>query len=67
MTQQIIELVLAAALIVGGIWLYRRRGPDGRRGDSQSAVLMLIGGAILLVHGLSLLDYRPSPTEIERR
>ena len=66
-TQQIIELVLAAALIAGGILIYRRRGKADPSHGSQSAVLMLVAGAILLVHGLGLLDYRPSPAETEAR
>ena len=65
-TQQIVELVLAAALIVGGILIYRRRGRADPSHGSQSAVLMLVAGAILAVHGLGLLDYRPSPSELER-
>jgi len=56
----IIELVIAAALIVGGGWLQLR----GRRADpnhgSQGAVILLIVGAILAIHGLGLLEYRPS-------
>ena len=60
----ILELVAAAALIVGGIWLYRKRGREDPNHGSQSAVLLMAVGAILLVHGLGLLDYRPSPSEI---
>ncbi len=59
----ILELVAAVALIVGAILLYRRRGRDDPRHGSQSAVLLLVVGVILLVHGLGLLDYRPSPGE----
>ena len=57
---QIVELVLAAALIVGAIWLYRRRDAEGARYGSQGAVILLIVGAIVAIHGLGLLDYRPS-------
>ena len=54
----IIELVLAAALIVGGGWLQVR----GRRTDSthgsQGAVILIVIGAIMAIHGLGLLEYR---------
>jgi len=59
----ILELVAAVALIVGGIILYRRRGREDPSHGSQGAVLLLVVGAILLIHGLGLLDYRPSPSE----
>ena len=56
---QMIEVVIAAALIVGGVLLYRRRGPVGqRRSGSQSAVLLMAIGALLAIHGLGLLEYR---------
>ena len=58
---QFLELAGAAALIVGGIILYRRRGAEGEsRTGSQSAVLLLFIGAILLIHGSGLLEYRHS-------
>jgi hypothetical protein len=62
----ILELVAAAALIAGGIWLYRKRGRDDPNHGSQSAVLLLVVGVILAIHGLGLLDYRPSPSEVRR-
>jgi hypothetical protein len=60
----ILELIAALALIVGGIVLYRRGGRDDPNHGSQGAVLLLAVGAILAIHGLGLLDYRPSPSEI---
>ena len=60
----ILELIAALALIVGGIILYRKRGRDDPNHGSQSAVLLLVVGAILAIHGLGLLDYRPSPSEV---
>ena len=60
----ILELVAALALIVGGVILYRRRGRADPNHGSQSAVLLMVVGAILAIHGLGLLDYRPSPSEI---
>jgi hypothetical protein len=61
-----LELLLAAALIVGGVLLYRRRGAEDSRHGSQGAVILMILGAILAIHGLGLLDYRPSAWEIGR-
>ena len=55
----IIELAFGAALMVGAVVLYRRRGPEGESGTgSQSAVILLIVGLILLIHGSGLLEYR---------
>ena len=62
-----IELAIAALLIVGAVLLYRRRGRDDPQHGSQSAVLLLVLGAILLIHGLGLLEYRPSSSELEAR
>jgi hypothetical protein len=55
----ILELAAAAALIVGGILLYRKRGREDPLHGSQSAVLLMVVGAILAIHGLGLLEYRP--------
>ena len=61
----ILELVVAAALIIGGIVLYRRRGPEGQaRTGSQTAVILMVIGLILAIHGSGLLEYRPSAAEI---
>ncbi len=64
---QMIEVALAAALIVGGVLLYRRRGREDRRRGSQGAVILIFIGLILAIHGLGLLEYRPSQSEIEAR
>ena len=65
-TLQLLEVALAALLIVGGAWLYIRRGrQDGSRG-SQSAVILIFVGLILAIHGLGLMEYRPSEGEIAR-
>jgi hypothetical protein len=53
---EMVELAAAAALLVAGILVYRR-------GGTQGGVLLLAIGAILLIHGLGLLDYRPAPSE----
>ena len=54
----IVELLVALALIVGAILLYRRRGRDDPRHGSQTAVLLLLAGILVLLHGLGLLDGR---------
>ena len=57
--RSIIEVAVAVLLIVGGLIGYRR-------GGNQGAVLMFIIAAILLIHGLGFMQYRPSPAEIQR-
>lgn len=64
---QILELVAAALLIAGGIWMQRRRAADGSRTGSQGGVILLLIGAMVAIHGLGLLNYRPSPGELEAR
>ena len=61
----ILELAAAVALIVAAIWLYRRRGRDDPNHGSQTAVLILVVGALMLIHGLGLLRYHPSQSELE--
>lgn len=60
---RLLETAAALALLVAGVWLYTRRSPD--RYGSQGAVLLLAVGAIMTIHGLGLLDYRPSAGELE--
>ena len=62
----ILTLTAAVLLIAAGIWQYRRRSrdPENRYG-SQSAVLLLTVGVILLVVALGGMDYRPSAAELE--
>ena len=65
-TGRIIELAAAVAILAVGVWLYRRnRAADAGYG-SQGAVLLFAIAAILGVHALGLLHYRPSPSELER-
>jgi hypothetical protein len=63
-TARMIELVVAVAFLVAGVWLYRRpKGPDGY--GSQGAVILLVVGIIAGIHALGLLEYRPSAGELE--
>ena len=54
---QIIEVAVAVAMIAGGIFIYRR-------GDSQGGVLVFAIAVILMIHGLGLMEYRPSAAEL---
>ena len=62
----ILTLAAAVLLIAASIWQCRRRSrdPENRYG-SQSAVLLLTVGVILLVVALGGMDYRPSAAELE--
>ena len=63
----ILKLVAALLLIGSGIWQYRRRSGAANDGyGSQSGVLLLVVGVILLIYALGGLDYRPSPGELGR-
>ena len=63
----ILKLLAAVLLIVAGVWQYRRRAHDPETGGygSQSGVLLLVVGVILLIYALGGLEYRPSPSEVE--
>lgn len=63
-TQQIIELLLAVVLFAAGVWQYRRRAADGSSYGSQGAVLLFAVAVLLAIHGLGLLEYRPSAAEL---
>ena len=63
-TNTIIELTIAAALILGGAWLYWRGGKDDPRHGSQGAVILMIVGLIVAIHGSGLLEYRPIESEL---
>ena len=64
-------MTLGAAMVflIAGLVVYRRRGreggPKGSQYGSQGAVIMLVIGAILAIHGLGLFEYRPSQSEID--
>lgn len=55
---QVLELVAALALIAGGVVVYRR-------GGTQGGVILMVVGLIVAIHGLGLLEYRPSQSEID--
>ena len=61
---RIVELAVALACLVAGVLLYRRREKTDAYG-SQGAVLLFVVAAILAIHALRLLEYRPSASETE--
>lgn len=65
-TVQLIEVVVAAALIGGGIWQQVRTRRTSPNRGSQGAVILIVVGLIVAIHGLGLLEYRPSQGEIDR-
>ncbi|MCL6729047.1 hypothetical protein [Sphingomonas hankyongi] len=60
-----IEIAAGVALGAGAVWLYRGRAKQDGNYGSQTAVLLLIIAAILLIHAFGLLEYHPSQAEIE--
>ena len=58
-TGQIIEVIVALGILVGGAVVYRR-------GGTQGGVILMVIGLIVAIHGLGLMDYRPSPAEMGR-
>ena len=54
----IIELVVAAALIVAGIWLQVRGKREDSKHGSQGAVILIMIGLIMAIHGFGMLEYR---------
>lgn len=62
---ELIELAVAAAMIVGAVLLYRKRGKSGAPADSQGAVFLLLVGIIVALHALGAFNYRPSQSEID--
>jgi hypothetical protein len=63
-TGRMIELAVAVVLLVAGVFLYRRRDKSDNYG-SQGAVILFVIAAIMAIHALGLLEYRPSAAESE--
>jgi len=63
-TASIIEVAVAALLLVAGIVLYRRRAPADQGYGSQGAIILFVIAVLLLIHGLGLMEYRPSAAEL---
>ena len=51
---------MSVLYIVVGIWLQVRGRREDSKHGSQGAVILIVIGAILAIHGLGLLEYRPS-------
>jgi hypothetical protein len=62
-TGRMIELAAAVAILGFGVWLYRRRHPQGY--GSQGAVLLFVIALIMGIHALGGLDYHPTSTELD--
>jgi hypothetical protein len=66
---RMIELAVGVAILIAGVWLYRRPAPamegGGRAYGSPGAVILFVIAAIVLIHALGGLDYRPSSSELE--
>ena len=66
-----IELVAAVLVLGAGIWVYRRKAPNGdnsaedRHYDTQGAVLLIVVAVIMAIHGSGALQYHPSASELE--
>ena len=63
-TGSLIELAVAALIVVAGIWLYRRRDKSDTYG-SQGAVILFVVAAIMAIHAWGGLNYHPSAAEAE--
>ena len=64
-TTRTIELVVAVAILVASVWIYRSRRNANEGYGSQGAVILLVIGAIMAAHALGAMDYRPSQSELE--
>ena len=64
-TGRMIELVAAVVLLAAGVYFYRGRKQADAGYGSQGGVLLIVVAAIMAVHALGLLDYRPTQSELE--
>jgi hypothetical protein len=66
---RMIELAAAVVILGLGVWLYRRRAragsADGGGYGSQGAVILFVIAAIMGIHALGGLDYRPTQSELD--
>ncbi|MFL6774759.1 MAG: hypothetical protein ACJ8FN_00020 [Sphingomicrobium sp.] len=62
---RMIELAVAIVALAASVWLYRSQRKANEGYGSQGAVVLLVVGAIMAIHALGLLEYRPSASEIE--
>ena len=63
-----IELAVAVLILAVGVVLYRRPKGDADKGDSygsQGAVILFVVGAIVAIHALRLMEYRPGSAAAE--
>jgi hypothetical protein len=64
-TGRAIELVAAVVLLAAGVYFYRSRKQVDAGYGSQGAVLLIVVAAIMAVHALGLMEYRPSQSELD--
>ena len=63
---QLLEIAVAAILIGAGIWRQVKTRRSSPNRGSQTAVILIAIGAIVAIHGLGLMQYRPTEGEIAR-
>ncbi len=63
---QLLEVAVAALLIGAGIWRQVRTRRTSPNRGSQTAVILIAIGALVAIHGLGLMEYRPSEGELQR-
>ena len=62
----ILKIAAGVLFVVAGVWQYRRRsGADNGGYGSQSGVILLVVGVIVLIYALGGLEYRPSQGELD--
>ena len=64
-TVRMIELAAAVVILGTGVWLYRRNAPVDQGYGSQGAVILFAIAAIMGIHALGGLEYRPSASELD--
>ena len=63
---QLLEIAVAAILIGAGIWRQVKTRRSSPNRGSQTAVILIAIGALVAIHGLGLMQYRPTEGEIAR-